>query len=81
MVQAVLVPSKHEFDPAWNGGDGPQCDGAADVKVVCRPVSVHSHFDSKWECAMRKPEPGSALSEAAQRAFDSLDLRPNGAEV
>ncbi len=66
----MLYPCKHEFDPAWNGDGGPQCDGAAHVKVVCRRASAHREY----VCALRKPEPVSALSEAALRAFDSLEL-------
>ena len=40
------------------------------MKVVCRRASAHREY----VCALRKPEPVSALSEAALRAFDSLEL-------
>ena len=73
-MQAVLYPCVHDFDPAWDEKDGPQCDGAAHVKVVCERVRVPDTFTRDWARALRKLEAGSTLSEAALRAFDSLGL-------
>ena len=68
-VQVLLEPCVHDFDREWRGGQGLRCDGAPAVEVQCRWRDA-SHITEAF--SLRKPERGSALSEAAQRAFGSL---------
>jgi hypothetical protein len=55
----------------------PKCKVAPGVEVIAR-LSREECEDSWSEisCNLREPEPWSALSSAAQRAFSSLDLGP-----
>ena len=75
----MLYPCVHDVDADWKGGHGPQCDVATGVEVICRCIS--KYYNSAVTCALRKPEPGSAFSEAALRAFNFLDLGFDGSEV
>ena len=72
IVQVLLEPCVHAFDSEWRGGQGPRCDGAPAVEVQCRSVYKRGHTHITEAFFLRKPEHGSALSEAAQRAFGSL---------
>ena len=78
LLQVLLYPCDRdsEYDSDWkgwrkSGGRGLQCGGAAGVPVTCRIVSSNHN---KSAFALQKPELGSALNEAAQRALDSLDI-------
>ena len=75
MPQVLLYPCKWDDASDWSswceeGGRGPPCGGAAGVDVTCRIFSDH-HNNSAFP--LLKPELGSALTEATQRALDSLD--------
>lgn len=75
VLQVLLEPCAHISDTEWEGGPGPECNGAACVEVLCRNLSqskVCNECHGVNGCALRKPERRGALSEAALRAFDSL---------
>lgn len=74
IVQVLLDPCVHDFDLDWRGGRGPQCDGAPAVEVQCRHHSNGGDSRITSHVCLRKPERGSALSEAAQRAYGSLGM-------
>ena len=71
MPQVLLYPCVHDSEPDWDEWRGPQCDGAPGVKVVCRRIGEYHHNRDCGAVLMRKPQLGSAMIEAARRAFDS----------
>ena len=74
ILQVLLDPCMHDFDPDWQGGRGPQCDGAPAVEVQCRHHADRDDSRITSHVCLRKPERGSTLSEAAQRALGSLAM-------
>ena len=75
MLQVLLHPCVHHLDPKWEGGCGPQCDGAPDVDVTCWPSRENYHRDTAG--ALRMPENWwIRFSGAAERAINSLDMAP-----
>ena len=81
VLQVLLYPCEGESESDWkgwreSGGRGPQCGVADGVQVTCRSLSSNHN---KSAFALLKPELGSALNEAAQKALDSLDIvEPDG---
>jgi hypothetical protein len=71
MLQVLLYPCVVVHDAEWAGGTYQQHSGTNDVQVVCRCLS---RSQEKSAFAQLKPELGSALNEAAQRAFDSVSM-------
>lgn len=85
MLQVLLFPCVNYSISNWGGGRGPQCRGAPGVEVTCR-VSGPDAYDPPGFCVLRQPEGGTPVSEAALRAFSSLDscmepLHPIGEDV
>ena len=76
MPQVLLFPCVHDSDPDWKGGRGPQCDDAPFVEVTCWPRTKDSDHNGR-PSDLRMPEHWFNLSDAAMRAFRSLDLVPS----
>ena len=69
--------------PDWRIASDPQCHGAVGVEVTFRRISDWRRRGEQRQgtCALYKPGPGITLSESALRAYDSLDMAPDGQEV
>ena len=76
MPQVLLYPCVHDFNPGWKGGCGPQCEGALHVEVTCLPITRDSNHWGDY-CDLRMPERGFDLSDAAMRAYRSMDVVPS----